>query len=147
MARAWISGDGGVFQWDLDANVGRNCPNRVEDVELVRFGYTCMKSAADLTAQQQSTLAAMKNSGGYGPDLQAVIDAHESARGGAQDGRVSQLPKALTLTAYDGQHMQILVALNANMRADDKANYPRIDKAAASGPVISAKSRSLFRIK
>jgi hypothetical protein len=35
--------NGRAFRWNLTANVGPGQPNKLDDVELVRFGYICMR--------------------------------------------------------------------------------------------------------
>ena len=82
---------GKFFRWNLSANVGPQQPNKLDDVELVRFGYFCMRENKQFPAKPEvrAALQEMRNSGPFAQDLANVIVAHQRSRGGTQDGRVS----------------------------------------------------------
>ena len=150
MAKLEISGD--VMFFNLDADVGRMAPNRIDDVELVRFGYFCQRSRPEnqpnLTARQKVSLQAMQPNGPYFADLQEVIDAHQENRGGTQDGKVSTGKSQIAPAGlYDSVHMWIIYALTNNMRLFLPDIFPRIDLHAQSGVEISKRIRQLFAVK
>jgi hypothetical protein len=139
---------GGLFRWNLTQNVGRNQPNVLDDVELVRFGYACMARNTRFPPKGAlpDVLAQMSSTGGYDDDLQSVIDAHEKSRGGTQDGCVSvDRSTQINKGVYDAAHHNwIIGALNNNMRDVVGDIYPRIDKSDFSGPGISAVVKKLL---
>ena len=149
MAKFEIISDKVVF--NLNADVGRMAPNKLDDVELVRFGYFCMKNDPQaqnlIPASMKVALQAMQPKGPYFADLQKVIDAHEEARGGTQDGKVT-VGKAqfLHTVIYDGVHSWIIYTLGRNMRDFLPNMYPRIDLHDQSGPEISKRVLELFHI-
>lgn len=147
MASGVMAADGSGFFWNIDGNVGRNSPNKPEDVEFVRFGYACMGPlGGQVPAELSQVIARMSPSGGYGADLQAVIDLHEKLRGGAQDGHVSRVPPATTVNTYDGKHAWIVLALNTAIRQSDPTTYPRLDRSPKSGPLISDRAKKMFNV-
>jgi hypothetical protein len=138
---------GGFFRWNLTYNVGRNQPNALDDVELVRFGYACMARNPHFPPKAAVTdvLSKMRLAGPYGDDLQAVIDAHQADRGGTQDGAIS-VDRGTTFNheRYDSTHGWIIALLNNNMLDVIGDIYPRIDKSDFSGPAISAIVKKLL---
>jgi len=140
-----------IFRFNLDADVGRHCPNKVDDVELVRYGYFCLKNntrnPSNLTPRISSALQAMKIQGPFGPDLQEVIDAHEETRGGTIDGKVSISKAHLTTKErYDGVHRWIIDVLCNNMIDRNPNQYPRIDLDSVLGPEIKKRVRQIFAL-
>jgi len=131
----------GFFRWNLTTNVGRNQPNALDDVELVRFGYACAarNTLFPSRAEMANEFSKMRTTGGYADDLQVVIDAHQKLRGGTQDGAVS-VDRGGTFNPkerYDNVHQWIIAVLNNNMLDIIGDIYPRIDKSDFSGPRIS----------
>ena len=148
MAKLEIKQD--QFFFNLNADVGRVSPNKIDDVELVRFGYFCVKSDPKklllLPTRLQVALQAMQPRGPYLADLQEVIDAHQEKRGGTQDGKVSVGKEQFISGKYDSNHLFIIYAL-CNAMADFLPNmYPRIDLHERSGIEISKTVQVLFRV-
>ena len=138
------------FFFNLDADVGRASPNKLDDVELVRFGYFCVKSDPKkfliLPTRFKVALQSMQPRGPYLADLQGVIDAHQEHRGGTQDGKVSVGKAQFILGRYDSKHLFMIYAL-CNAIADFLPNmYPRIDLHDQSGIEISKRVQVLFRV-
>jgi hypothetical protein len=142
---------GGRFLYNIDADVGKGSPNRLDDVELVRFGYFCVKVNPKLQARTSSRMKAALESrqpqGPFLPDLQAIIEAHQADRGGTQDGKVSVgRPQLTNDFNYDGTHSWIIFSLCMSMIDRLPNQYPRIDLDEKSGLTISKKVRELFRL-
>ena len=128
------------------------CPNRLDDVELVRFGYYCAKVSVKIrpliSPRMRTSLDVMQSKGPYRPDLQNVIDAHQQVRGGTKDGKVSVgKPQVTHSFSYDSKHSWIIFGLTLPMVEYMPDEYPRIDVDDQSGPEISKRVRELFRIE
>src|SRR5215471_5466190 len=128
------------FLWNLSMPVGVSQPNKLDDVELVRFGYFMMRSANDIHLASQElrgALQAMQTTGVFDKDLDAVIRAHQRQKHeNPIDGKVSVAhPTPINRGRFDGHHAWIIVNLNNFMR--DFEQYPRIDLHAQSGSEIS----------
>ena len=127
------------FFWNLSFPVGTGQPNRADDVELVRFGYVMARAASDVgefSQQMRNALAALRRTGGFDTDLDAVIRAHEAHKKIAIDGKVSVAAATVqNFGRFDGKHPWIIVNLSNFMRDFDL--YPRIDLHPDSGLVIS----------
>ena len=141
----------GQFFFNLDADVGKMSPNRIEDVELVRFGYFCKKSNPRalllMSAREKVSVLALQPRGPYRSDLQEAIDAHQENRGGTQDGKVSVgKPQLSHGERYDRAHVWIIFTLCYNLAAVLPNIYPRIDLHDQSGPEISKRVRELFGV-
>ena len=137
---------GKLFRWNVSVDVGRGAPNKPDDVELVRFGYACARTNPGVTfrLQMMDTLMMMQSRGGYGPDLQAVIDGHQKIRGGTQDGKVS-VERGNSGESYDGgKHGWIISALNNSMEDIAEDVYPRIDKHPLCGTSAAATVKALL---
>lgn len=146
---------GSRFYFNLTEPVGKKCPNKLEDVELVRFGYFCMarnpKITTPLTPEEKRALSAMNTAGGYGPDLQDVIDQHQNFRkkaaGIEPDGKVSVArftPADARSPFFDRKHLWIIATLNNSMRQLFTDTYPRIDQEVECGPACSAAVLKIF---
>ena len=140
-----------TFVFNLDADVGKASPNKLDDVELVRFGYFCKKNNPIaqplISAREKVALQTMQPRGPYRADLQEVIDANQESRGGPQDGKVS-VGKAQIIHSgsYDGAHIWIIYVLDKNMRDVLPSIWPRIDLHDQSGLEISKKVLELFNV-
>jgi hypothetical protein len=57
--------NGNHFMWNTHANVGPNCPNRADDVQLVQLGYICLGTGTTYPGDDQglADLAAKINPG------------------------------------------------------------------------------------
>jgi hypothetical protein len=125
------------FYFNVTAPVGTGQMNRLDDAELVRFGYKSMVKAAKVPVDPQlkSLIDKMSSSGPFSDDLAAVITQHENVRGGTQDGRIS---RAVTFhgTGYDGQHSWIIEVLSNNIRAATSKIFPRLDFDTTCGPAL-----------
>ena len=148
MAR--FESDQGFFEFNLTTDVGKASPNRLDDVELVRFGYLCLgrnRQVTQITPRLRTALQRMRSVGVYSSDLQEVIDAHQQARGGTQDGKVSvgkaQARKGQSLR-YDDKHSWIIYILTANMFNNNPDGFPRIDQEIDTGDAISATVAAMF---
>ena len=148
MAR--FESDQGFFEFNLTTDVGKASPNRLDDVELVRYGYFCLgrnRQVTQITPRLRTALQRMRSVGVYGSDLQEVIDAHQQARGGTQDGKVSvgkaQARKGQSLR-YDDIHSWIIYILTANMANNNPDGFPRIDQEIEAGDAISATVAAMF---
>ena len=141
-----------IFVFNLDADVGKASPNKLDDVELVRFGYFCKKNNPIaqplISAREKVALQTMQPRGPYFTDLQEVIDAHQEARGGTQDGKVSVgKPQSTHTVNYDSAHSWIIYTLSKDMSLFLPNMYPRIDLHDQSGIEISKRVRMLFDFK
>ncbi len=130
------------FLWNVSADVGQGKPNKLDDVELVRFGYLAFLTNPPTISQApekfRTALTRMRTIGPFGQDLQDVIVQHELTRGGTQDGCVSVMhPNRANRGTYDGKHIWIILSLNNNMKDILRDLYPRIDRHTQSGLEIS----------
>jgi hypothetical protein len=103
-----------VTFYNIEAPVGRNCPNHAEDVALVRFFLHRIGEAPDVNIP---TLASLEINTNPGPDLDTAILAFQAEvrkRGGscAQDGRVDPatgigqgVKSSITHTGYTIAHL------------------------------------------
>lgn len=125
----------GIFYWNVGAAVGAGQPNRLDDVELVRFGFVMMRSANDIhraSPQLRAALQELRRTGGFDRDLDAAIRALQAQMKTPADGKVSVAQvSAANHGRYDGHHMWIIWRLNEFMRDFDL--YPRIDLHPDSG--------------
>lgn len=148
MVIAVVEFQGNAFRWNLSANVGPGQRNALDDVELVRFGYICLKQNLRFPPNPLllPSLNKMRPFGPFDQDLAEVISVHQNARGGTQDGIVSVAKISSTSKSelYDRRNAWIIVSLNNNMLdvADDI--YPRIDKHPQSGPTLSLKVKQIL---
>ena len=138
----------GKLLFNLDHDVGRNSPNRLDDVELVRFGYFCAKVSPKLlakhSAEMKVALQNLRTDGPYLSDLQDVIDIHQRTRGGPQDGKISTGKSRATHSfSYDSQHSWIIFSLSGLMFERIPDTYPRIDLEDQSGSEISRRIQEL----
>ena len=137
-----------IFFWNLTTPVGRGAPNKLDDVELVRFGYVCLRENAQAGTSPglKAALGRMNATGAFGPDLQLVIDEHQKVRGGTVDGKISVArPALLNSGTYDHQHLWIIILLNAHMgKMMKEFPYPRIDLDLRTGPAITDTAAKCF---
>jgi len=143
---------GDWFIWNLSGPVGLNCSNRVDDVELVRFGYKCWSKVTFGTKgnppELQLFIEQMNYLGGYSDDLQYVIDKHQSVRGGAIDRKISVAHPTQTNGAqYDLHHIWIMWGLSNAICKTAKDIWPRIDREIFIGPSIKETARKLFEFR
>ncbi len=134
------------FFWNLSHDVGPGCPNQMDDVELVRFGYYCMgnnPASGTIPPAQKARLLGLSLSGPFDSHLAAVIRDHQAARGGVQDGKVSTIKNA---TGYYGNKSWIMVILNNNMMDILGETWPRIDRHHQTSALLTQKIRGVFTL-
>ena len=127
---------GPAFFWNLDANVGLNSPNRLDDVQLVQFGFKCMLKTpqgvltSPLTPDEVATFSAVRVgppcTGREDDPLVRAIRAHEKFTGGQQDGRVTVKPPNANF--YGGTHRFIIIGLVVAIRDLTGDTFPRFDR-------------------
>jgi hypothetical protein len=141
-----VKGNNAFFIWDISANVGSRQPNKLDDVELVRFGYYMISQAPEINtrlAGLKPLLSGLSTSGGFDQNLEVIIRAHESIRGGSQDGYVSKSRvDVLNRGYYDRNHSWIIVSMNNFMRDFDY--FPRLDLHAKCGPELKRVVKSIM---
>ncbi len=145
MVRVLLVGD--FVRLNLSANVGRGQPNKIDDVELVRFGYYCARASAVPPAFAKTMrveLMALKTKGAYGADLEKVIIGHQKLRGGTQDGYISPEKPGFAGERYDGKTTWMITALNNNILDVCKEIWPRLDKHEIAGLELSKRLRYIF---
>jgi hypothetical protein len=130
---------GTFFFWNLSYPVGPGKPNMLDDVELVRYGFNCMRHAQ--TAQLKplvpdliNIMAKMRVYGSFDDDLHSVIIEYQKLTARMRDGCI------MPSTSYyvrSSQDPPIIVGLNVMMRAHEGDLYPRIDRSIASGAAVS----------
>jgi hypothetical protein len=134
----------GAMFWNLSHDVGPGCPNQAADVELVRLGYYCYArhQEGNKTPALVAQALSIQTTGGFDDILAAMIVAHQNARGGTQDRKISTIKNA-SASYHDrhGKHGMILNALVWNIVASMQAEFPRIDKHPNAGPALKAAVR------
>ena len=142
MARALIHQDTRLY-WNVEAHVGPGCPNKVDDVQLVQFGYWCMGNnpKTPIGAADRALFAAIvpgaAYSGSASDALTLAIKRHQQLRGGVQDGKVSPMPP-------NQGYNWIIAALSNNMSNYLSSVWPHIDKHAKCPPAVKALVMSTF---
>jgi hypothetical protein len=141
MVRA-IASTRGQFGLNLDGNVGKGQSNKLEDVQLVQFGFYCLSkdSGASKTPEQQAIYASVKLGSAFSgtptDPLCIAIATHQRAKGGTQDGVVSVLPNGFT--TYGSGHYRTFAYLLASIYVVTSDTWPRIDKHPACPAALRA---------
>ncbi len=135
-----------VFYFNLHAEVGPGKPNRIDDVELVRFGIKVLASgerarAAGAAASAFVAAAAQVSFlGPYDATIGAAVLAFQRWKGLTQDSTISKIMGAYT----PHNRIYVLQYMQGEMRRTYPNLYPRIDRVAEVGPTVSAVIRNMF---
>lgn len=145
MVKAAYSETFSAFYFNLHAEVGPNCQNRQDDVELVRFGlmeYALEPENRGLPGMAGflALTAQMKSSGPYDAKLGEAILALQKVLRLTADGKVSVIKGDF---APSGR-TYLLQHLLATIRHRSSAVYPRIDLLPGTGPLLSQAVRRIF---
>lgn len=134
-----------ILFWNITSDVGPGCPNRTDDVELVRFGYHCMGTnpRANIPADRKAAYASVSLTGGYDSRLGEVIRLHQAGRGGTQDGKISSMKNATG--SYGGQFW-IIASMNGHMAEICGTTWPRIDLHHRTSPELTLAVSSVFKV-
>jgi len=132
------------FSFNLEGNVGPNSPNKIDDVQLVQFGYFAKGKAPDTSPALKALCAKVvlgaPYTGAPNDPLTLAIKAHQAERGGTQDGHVSVMPPGTSLS-YDGKHSYMILALVNNILDITKDDFPRIDKHPSCPQILKQRVR------
>lgn len=145
MVKVLLVGD--FVRLNLSANVGRGQPNKIDDVELVRFAYYCARVSATppgFVKTMRAELMVLRTRGAYGLDLEKVIIGHQKIRGGTQDGYISPEKPGATGERYDGKNTWMITVLNNNILDVCKDIWPRLDRHEIAGLELSKRLRLIF---
>ena len=126
-----------IFAFNLDANVGVGCPNRIADVQFCQLGFA-MRSLApniapDLRALFRSVPFGPVCSGRPDDPLCAAIIAWQSDRagyniGGTQDRHISKFANnTFRYEAGNERLAYLLLPLNASIQQGLADRWPRVD--------------------
>jgi hypothetical protein len=131
------------FLWNLEGNVGAGQPNFMEDVQFVQFGYFFVsKSPAtppSLRAAAAEVALGAAFSGTEDDPVIKTIRAHESLRGGPQDGRISKFPNETGTYNFGGHEKSYILLSLLNTISDAMpGDYPRIYKHPLCPPILKA---------
>jgi hypothetical protein len=135
------------FYFNLSSNVGPASPNRLEDVQLVQFGYFALSqnrapdNPPELIAAASNVVVGAPYMGAQNDPLTIAIRAHERARGGPQDGHVSVIRGDFQ---YDAAHTFLVIRLVNNIRVLVGIDFPRIDRHPKCPPQLGASVRRTF---
>ena len=130
MANGIFIAPGSSFCWNVDANVGIDCPNKTEDVQLVQLGYASAAANPLYPHPELKPLYAKVVPGAIytgRPDdpLSIAIKAQQKAVGGPQDGRISMIHR-------DGHYAQgtfwMLCRLNKSIAVILAQEWPHLDR-------------------
>jgi hypothetical protein len=139
------------FFFNISGNVGPNCPNKPEDVQLVQFAYFAMAQnklpeiPPDLMAAAGAVVPGAPYSGSPNDPLTIAIRADERARGGTQDGHISVVRG--NLQTYSADNFYLLVRLVNHIRKLLGKDFPRIDKHPKCPPQLAASVRQTFEVE
>jgi len=120
------------FYWNIDANVGPGCPNKIEDVQLVQLGYLAMGQNPMLALPPEEKAAYLAvvpgatYNGAFSDPLSNAIRVHQKKRGGVQDGVVSSIKNNSGL--YSAKLTWIMVALDNNIADVLGGGWPHVDR-------------------
>jgi hypothetical protein len=118
--------------FNIDGHVGLKAPNIDDDVALVQLAYHFRaKSGLGTPEEQRAALRIRPGdicSGNEDDPLVIAIRAHQKARGGTQDGRVSPVQGGGLYVDAGGSHTYMLTALVNNIADGCPEIYPRLDK-------------------
>ena len=125
------------FFWNIDANVGPGCPNKIEDVHLVQLAYASAAMNPALAPAERAVYAQVvvgaPYMGGANDPLTIAIRTHQKSRGGTQDGHVSPIGPS---GSY-GPMSYMLIPLNNNIRNSvSNPCWPRIDQHPKCSPIL-----------
>jgi hypothetical protein len=141
---------GDKFFFNISAAVGPNCPNKIEDFQLVQFGYFALAQNQgnpipdDLRQAAAAVVPGADYDGSDDDPLTIAIRTDQQFRGGTQDGKVSRMHGQSTF--YDAEHVFLLARLVNNIRVLLGATFPRIDKHPKCPPVLAASVKTVFDV-
>ncbi len=121
----------GRFYWNVEANVGVNSPNKIQDVHLVQLAFHCIStnSKHPVPAEEKPIYAAVVPGAPYTGDptdpLSVVIKHQQKKRGGVQDGHVSKMQPS---GVYASDMTWMLVILNNNIADVLGIDWPFLDR-------------------
>ena len=116
----------GRFYWTVETHVGPGCPNKVDDVQLVQFCYSCLAAnpKTPVTPADRAIFAAVvpgaPYTGSQADPLTIAIKLHQKQRGGTQDGRISPAQQTIT-------YEWMILSLSNNTSNYVGQIWPRID--------------------
>lgn len=132
MAKGIMAGSENRFFWNLDANVGPGCPNKLEDVHLVQLAFFCKANNPKypVTPEEKAAYSAVVvgayYNGAPNDPLSIAIKTLQKVKGGIQDGRISSIKSSSGMYAED--HTWLLVPLNNNMSDALGVDWPLLDR-------------------
>lgn len=136
----------GHFLWNLSNDVGPNCANNQDDVELVRFGIFCLGTnptfQGDINIKARCAMVPLL--GGFDQNLADLIKLLQQARGGTQDGKVSPMKDGDGF--YDGSHKWMIFNFNIHMFQVVGALWPRIDLHHATSARLTEVIKTVFTL-
>jgi hypothetical protein len=138
----------GRFAWNVTSHVGPGCPNKPDDVQLVQLGYYCRarNPKAGTTPEEKATAMAVvpgaPYTGAASDPLTIAIKAHQKARGGTQDGKVSPIPG--NQPAYSADMSWMIIPLSNNIYDVLRDVWPAIHKSQQCPPALAATSKAVF---
>jgi hypothetical protein len=125
------------FYWNLSANVGLGCPNRIDDVQLVQLGYALALETswdnvvfdAEMRSICKKIIPGQPYSGVANDPLTLAIVAHQKKQKIAPDGHVSVLPPMSSgvYQKHGTNHVFLLVRLVNAIKEMTPEYFPRID--------------------
>lgn len=129
------------FYWNIDANVGVNCPNLRDDVDLVQLGYKALAAFGNCPPSLKALVANITVGGAYSgkedDPLTKAIREDQKLRGGAQDGRVSVIKGSGVY--YSSSNAYILATLDSHLCINNPTVYPRLDQIKGCPPALAAR--------
>lgn len=135
------------FFYNIGGNVGPASPNKLEDVQLVQFGYFAIAQnrlpevPQELITAASAVVLGAPYMGAATDPLSIAIKVDQKVRGGTQDGHVSVIRGQ---GAYDSVHFFQLVRLVNHLRLLVASDWPRIDKHPKCPSALAASVKRTF---
>lgn len=135
-----------AFYFNLHADVGQGCANRLDDVELVRYGIACLAAAPVNRADPNlrpflEAAARVKATGPFDSFVSnAVLAFQKTFDTMHADGKVS----VIRGDRSPHGHIYVLQTMTAAMRLACTRVYPRLDLVPETGPALSQVVRKMF---
>ncbi len=140
--------------WNIDANVGLNCPNRRDDLDLVQLGFSAMAKNSALPPDQRAIYAAVNPgaafSGTVGDPLIMAIQTLQKRLGGIADNHVSVLKGGTGAISpsrgLSSANVYLIRVLNNNLFDFAARDWPHLNRLQNCPPALSGVATKALKL-